>query len=144
MIAKFVNWKHLEALLRDKKRISNKSFNHLNVPNKVFVSVSVCPYYRQIWGKCKDLQRQGHVNHVFCLGGVVCIKLSVNGSPIKLYHMNNIPDFPSQTSVENKISVYIMKPFIFLLMPSFNFPKNVSTITFLPLTPLLISLQQQT
>ena len=144
VIVKFVNRKHSEVLLRDKKRISSKSFNHLNVPDKFFVSVSLCPYYRYIWGKCKDLQRQGQVNHVFCLGGVVCIKLSENGSPIKLYHMNNIPDFPSQSSVENEISVYIMKPFIFLLMPSFNFPANVSTITFLPLTPLLISLQQQT
>ena len=37
----------------------------------------------------------------FCLGGVVCIKLSENGSPIKLYHMNGIPDFPSESSVEN-------------------------------------------
>ena len=72
MIVKFVNRKHSEALLRDKKRISSKSFNHLNVLNKVFVSVSLCPYYRYIWGKCKDLQRQGQVNHVFCLGGVVC------------------------------------------------------------------------
>ena len=65
VIVKFVNRKHSEALLRDKKRISSKSFNHLNVPNKVFVSVSLCPYYRYIWGKCKDLERQGQVNHFF-------------------------------------------------------------------------------
>ena len=101
VIVKFVNRKHLEALLRYKKQISSKNLNHLNVPNKVFVSVSLCSYYRYIWGKCKDLQRQGQVNHVFCLGGVVCIKLSENGSPIKLYHMNDIPDFPSESSVEN-------------------------------------------
>ena len=86
VIAKFVNRKHLEALLRDKKRVSSKSFSHLNVLNKVFAPVSFCPNYRYIWGKCKNLQRQGQVNHVFCLGGVVCIKLSKNGSPIKLYH----------------------------------------------------------
>ena len=65
VIVKFVNRKHSEALLRDKKRISSKSFNHLNVPNNDFVSVTLCPYYRYIWGKCKDLQRQGQVNHVF-------------------------------------------------------------------------------
>ena len=101
VIVKFVNWKHSEALLRDKKWISSKSFNHLNVPNKVFVLVSLCPYYRYIWGKCKDLQRQGQVNHVFCLGGVVCIKLPENGSPIKLYRMNDVPEFPSESGVEN-------------------------------------------
>ena len=98
VIAKFVNRKHSEVLLRDKKQISS---NHLNVHNKVFVLISLCPYYRYIWGKCKDLQRQDQVNHVFCLGGVVCIKLSENGSPIKLYHMNDIPKFPSVSSVEN-------------------------------------------
>ena len=52
VILKSVNRKHSKALLRDKKRISSKSFNHLNVPNKVFVSVSICPYYRYIQSKC--------------------------------------------------------------------------------------------
>ena len=32
---------------------------------------------------------------------VISIKLSENGSPIKLYHMDDIPDFPSESSVEN-------------------------------------------
>ena len=120
VIVKFVNRKHSEALLRDKKRISSKSFNHLNVPDKFFVSVSLCPYYRYIWGKCKDLQRQGQVNHVFCLGGVVCIKLSENGSPIKLYH-ERYPWFSLLIKCRKldwkygNHSVYIMKPFIFLL-----------------------------
>ena len=49
VIVKFINRKHSEALLRDKKRISSKSFDHLNVPNKVFVSVSLCPF-RDIYG----------------------------------------------------------------------------------------------
>ena len=101
VIIKFVYRKHSEALLRDKKRFSSKRFNNLNVPNKVFVSVSLCPYYRYIWGKCKDLQRQGQVNHVFCLGGVVGLKLSESGSLIKLYRMNDIPNFPSESNVAN-------------------------------------------
>ena len=44
-----------------------------------------------------------------------------DGSPIKLYHMNDIPDFPFESNVENQIvckygnlSVYIMKLFVFL------------------------------
>ena len=56
---------------------------------------------RYIWVKYKDFQWQGQGNHAFCLGGVVCIKLFENGSPIKLYHMNDIPDFPSESSIEN-------------------------------------------
>ena len=75
-----------------KKNSSSKSFNNLNVPNKVFVSVSLCPLHYGL--------NSGRVNF-FCLGSVVCIKLSENGSQIKLYHMNDNPDFPSESNVEN-------------------------------------------
>ena len=82
----------------------------MNVPNKVFISLSLRPYYSYIWGKYKDLQRQGQVNHVLCLGSVVCIKLSENGGPIKPYYINDIPYFPSESIIEN----YIVNMVIFL------------------------------
>ena len=44
---------------------------------------------------------------------VISIKLSENGSPIKLYHMDDIPDFPSESSVENKIVNMII--FLYIL-----------------------------
>ena len=44
VIVKFVNRKYAEALLKDKKRISGKNFGHLQVTNKVSVSVSLLPY----------------------------------------------------------------------------------------------------
>ena len=59
VIVKFVNRKHSEATLQHKKDINQKS--------KVFVSHSLCPYYRFLWGKCKELQRKGRINQVFCL-----------------------------------------------------------------------------
>ena len=37
----------------------------------------------------------------FYLGEVVCIKLSDNGSPVKLHHLSNILDFPSESITEN-------------------------------------------
>ena len=46
VIVKFVNRKYAEAMLKDKKRISIKNFGHLNITNKVFVFVSLCPYYK--------------------------------------------------------------------------------------------------
>ena len=101
VIVKFVNRKYVEALLKDKKRISAKNFGHLHITNKVFVSVFLCPCYRFIWDKCKDLKRQGNVHHVFCLGGIVSIKLSEKGSPVKLHHISDIPNFPSDSVIEN-------------------------------------------
>ena len=31
----------------------------------------------------------------------MCINLSENDSPIKLYQMNNIPEFPSESGIDN-------------------------------------------
>ena len=96
VIVKFVNRKNAEALLKDKKRISSKSFGRLHVTKKNFVSISLCPYYRYNWGKCKDLQKQGKLPD-----GLICIKLSENGSPVKLLYINDILDFPSDSNIEN-------------------------------------------
>ena len=50
VIVKFVNKKHSEDVLRLRKIIISRS--------KVFISNSLCPYYRYLLGKCKDLQRR--------------------------------------------------------------------------------------
>ena len=86
VIVKFVNRKHPEAMLRNKRSISNKDFSHLNVHGKVFVSVSLCPYYRYIWGKCKDLQRRGKIYQVFYLGGTIVVKVTERSSGRKIFH----------------------------------------------------------
>ena len=72
----------------------------MNIYNRVFITMSLWTYYGYIWGKSKDLQRQGQVNHVFCLGAVVCIKLFENGGPIRLDHMNDIPESQSESTTE--------------------------------------------
>ena len=92
VIVKFVNRKHPEAILRNKKSISNKDFSHLNVHGKVFVSVSLCPYYRYIWGKCKDLQRRGKIYQVFCLGGTIAVKVTKHSSAMKIFHECDLLD----------------------------------------------------
>ena len=82
VIVKFVNRKRSEDVLRLKKIIRSCS--------TVFISNSLCPYYRYLWGKCKDLQQRGIFNQVFCLGAVVTIKVSENGPIVKIYHQNNL------------------------------------------------------
>ena len=87
LIVKFVNRKHSEDMLRLKKIISSRS--------KFFISDSLCPYYRYLWGKCKDLQRRGFLNQVFCLGAVATIKVSENGPLVKIYHENDLKIYQS-------------------------------------------------
>ena len=86
VIVKFVKRKHPEAMLKNKKSISNKCFSHLNGHGKVFLSVSLCSYYRYIWCKCKDLQRRGNIYQVFCLGGTVAVKVTERSSAEKMFH----------------------------------------------------------
>ena len=93
MIVKFANQKHSESLLYKKKSISSMDFSNINISSKIFVSVSLCPYYWFIWHKCKDLQRHGKIHQVFCLGGTDPVKLSESGNPLKISHVTDIPTF---------------------------------------------------
>ena len=70
VIVKFVSRKHSELMLPSKKSISSKS--------KVYINHSLCPYYRYIWEKCKDLQRKDKASQVVCLGAVVTIRVTEN------------------------------------------------------------------
>ena len=89
VIVKFVN----HSLPFKKKSVSSGDFSNINISSKIFVSVSLCPYYRFIWGKCKDLQRCGKIHQVFYLGGTVSVKLSESGNPVKISHATDIPTF---------------------------------------------------
>ena len=82
VIVKFVNRKHSKAMLRLKKSINSRS--------NVYITNSLCPYYRFLWGKCKGLQRKGLINQVFCLGAVVTIKVRENAPPIKTFHESDL------------------------------------------------------
>ena len=82
VIVKFVNRKHSEAILRLKKSINSRS--------NVYITNSLCPYCHFLWGKCKDLERKGLINQVFCLGAVVTIKVRENGPPIKIFHESDL------------------------------------------------------
>ena len=82
VIVKFVTRKHSEAMLQRKKDINSK--------NKVFVTHLLCPYYRFLWGKCKDLQRKFSISQVFCLGAVVTIRVTENSLAIKILHERDL------------------------------------------------------
>ena len=63
---------------------------NINSKNKVFVTHSLCSYYRFLWSKCKDLQRKGRISQVFCLGAVVTIRVTENSPAIKILHERDL------------------------------------------------------
>ena len=56
--------------------------------SKVFVSHSLCPCYRFLWGKGKELQRKGRVNQFFCLGATT--RITENSPAIKVLHEKDL------------------------------------------------------
>ena len=96
------NKNYLNTLL-DKFSIENKQvfllgdFNvnlqrkkDINQKSKVFVSHSLCPYYRFLWGKCKELQRKGRISQVFCLGAIVIVRIAKSSPAIKILHEKDL------------------------------------------------------
>ena len=69
-------------MLQRKKDIIKKS--------KVFASHSLNHYYPFLCGECKELQRKGRFNQVFCLGGVVMIRITENSPAIKVIHEKDL------------------------------------------------------
>ena len=96
--------------------------------------LSQCPFFH-ITGTFEVSARIYKVKAMQIMFFVVCIKLSENSSPIKLYQMIDIPNFPSESSIENKIvnvvifCIYYETSHLFVETPFATFP---------PLTPLLI------
>ena len=82
IIVKFANRKHSEAMLHFKKSIYSSS--------NVYITNSLCPYYRFFWGKCEHLQRKGLIKQVLRLGAAVTTKVRENGPPIKIFHENDL------------------------------------------------------
>ena len=89
VIVNFVNRKHLESLPRNRKFISSKNFSHLNVHGKVFVSVSLCPYYRISGVSVKTCKEEGKSIKSFALAVLLQLKLP-NAAVQGKYFMNVI------------------------------------------------------
>ena len=88
---KFVNRKYAESFLSKTFTLSSTDFFRLDINNKVYVNPCLCPYYRYLWGWCKDLQYRKMIHHVFCLESVVAIKLTHQPLSLKIYHDSDIP-----------------------------------------------------
>ena len=115
------------------------------------IYIHIYTYYIYIiYGVSARIYKDKTVKSCFCLERIVYIKFSKNGSLIKLYHMSNILDFLCESIIVNKIVnivifFYISWKYLSLWNYLFihhlfrlNFSTNVSSVTFLPITPLLL------
>ena len=61
---KFTNRKDCLRILRSKRQLKGFDSAAVDLPEgtKIFVNESLCPYYRQIWNKCKKLREKQEVH----------------------------------------------------------------------------------
>ena len=85
VIVKFINQKYSETLLYKRKSISSRDFPNINIPSKIFVFVSLCPYYRLFRVSVKTFREE--VQYIRCFLSVeqFSVKLSESGNPVKIY-----------------------------------------------------------
>ena len=76
---------------------------------RFFVTHLLCPYYRFLWGKCKDLQRKGRISQVFlswnCCDNKSHWKQSSNQDP-SWKRPNGIPGMPPGFCVKGYFSFF--------------------------------------
>ena len=67
VIVKFTRRKDCKQVLQVKKDLKDLNTNDLDLPRdrKIFVSQSLCPYYRILWSKSKRLHSMGIINSIY-------------------------------------------------------------------------------
>ena len=94
LIVKFVNRKHSETLMYKKRSLSPRDFSNINISSKIFVSVSLCPYYRSCrrqgmltQGPAPDPKCKLIISSFLTLPHLLdCLICNRNAMPLYCYH----------------------------------------------------------
>ena len=85
-ILNFVNRKSAIALLKQGKQLA--SFDEYN--KKVYLNESLCPYYRYMHGKCKELWKNGTLFQFWVFNGSVRYCLQEHEHVCKVCHLDDL------------------------------------------------------
>ena len=87
---KFTRRKDYQKVWNKKKELKNHKMEDFGLPGqgKIFINISLCPYYMMLWSKSKKLLTLGKINSFYISNGTVRIKTSENSSPL----ITSLPD----------------------------------------------------
>ena len=91
VIVKFSRRKDWQQILDVKRDLRKIKMGDIDLPdqNKLFISKSLCPYYKVIWAKRKK-HSLGKIHSFFVSGGTIKIRVNENSFRLSL---TNIDDF---------------------------------------------------
>ena len=81
---KFTRSKDYQKVWNKKKELKNHKMEDFGLPGqgKIFINISLCPYYMTLWSKSKKLLTLGKINSFYTSDGTIRIKISENSSPL--------------------------------------------------------------
>ena len=85
-IVKFVNRKSAFDILKLRGELAE----NIDYKKKVYINESLCPYYRYLYGKCKELWKSKKIVKFWVSNGSVRYRLNENGHPHKVEHIADL------------------------------------------------------
>ena len=61
--------------------------------NKLFISRSLCPYYKVLWSKSKKLHNLSQIHSFFISGDTVKIKINENSALMSVTHVDDFGNY---------------------------------------------------
>ena len=61
--------------------------------NCIFISLSLCPYYRMLWSKSKRLLDLGKINNFYVSSGKIKIRIQENSKPLSITHVEDFKKY---------------------------------------------------
>ena len=102
-IVKFANKQDCPQILRVKKDLKSLDPTELDFPEstKIYINESLCPYYRDIWNKCKKLMAIQKIHQFYTISGLIRVKLEETGPSRVITHMIDLKELFPNVNIEN-------------------------------------------
>ena len=85
---KFGKRKVSRQVLSVKKDLNKVKMSDIDLTGKsiLYITQSLCPYYRMLWSKTKTLYQKGKIDSFYVSNGNIKIRLQENARPITTFH----------------------------------------------------------
>ena len=95
VIVKFFRRKDCDQVMSVKRDLRKVKLEDilLRGSNCIFISLSLCPYYRMLWSKSKRLLDLGKINNFYVSSGKIKIRLQENRKPLAITHAGDFKKY---------------------------------------------------
>ena len=82
VIIKISKRKDSDEILQVKKKLKSLNLELMGISSPIFISDSLCGYYKKLWAKCKKLLHNKYIHGFWVSYGFIKIKVSESSTPV--------------------------------------------------------------